>query len=124
MLVNENPDRKKKRFNLSIWFDHNKNYGGIKLYVKEYIPVKLLSRDFHSMEGFFVEIIFSIKKWLINCSYNPHKSNIRNHLDIISRSLDKHSTTYDNIVILGDFNAWVHDKALESFCKTYSSLIK
>ena len=76
------------------------------------------------MEGFFVEIILCIKKWLINCSDNPHKSNIGNHLDIISRSLDKHSTTYDNIVIFGDFNACVYDKALQSFCKTYSSLIK
>ena len=61
-----------------------------------------------------------------NCSYNPHKSNIGKHLDIISRSLDTFSTKYENIILLGDFNACVDDEALQSFCKSYSlhSLIK
>ena len=78
------------------------------------------------MESFFVEISFHKKKWLINCSYNPHKSNIINPPNIISRSLDIHSTKYENIVLLGDFNACVDDEALQTFCKSYSfnSLIK
>ena len=66
------------------------------------------------------------KKWLINCSYNPHKNNIENHLDIISRSLDTDSTKYENIVLLDDFIVCVNDEALKTFCKPYSfsSLIK
>lgn len=53
-----------------------------------------------------------------------HKSNIRNHLNIISRSLYTNSTKYDNIVILSDFNKCV-DEALRNFCKTslFSNLI-
>ena len=66
------------------------------------------------------------KNWLINCSYNPHKNNIENHLDIISRSLDTDSTKYENIVLLDDFIVCVNDEALKTFCKPYSfsSLIK
>ena len=107
-------------------FDRNINGGGIMLYVLEDIPTKLLSHDFPGVESFFVEINLHKKKWLINCSYNPHKSNIINHLNIISRSLDIHSTKYENIVLLGDFNACVDDEALQTFCKSYSlnSLIK
>ena len=95
-------------------FDRNRNGGGIMLYVREDIPAKLLSHDFPCAESFFVEINLCKKKWLINCSYNPHKNNIENHLDIISRSLDTHSTKYENIVHLGDFNACVDDEALKT----------
>ena len=107
-------------------FDRNKNGGGIMLYVREDIPARLLSHDFLNAESFFVEINLYKKKWLINCSYNHHKNNIGKHLDTISKSLDTYSTTYDNILILGDFNACVNDEVLGTFCKSYNltSLIK
>ena len=107
-------------------FDRNRNGGRIMLYVQEDIPSKLLSHDFPCVESFFVEINLYKKKWLINCSYNRHKINIENHLDIISRSLDTHSTKYENIVLLGDFNACVDDEDLQTFCKSdfFNSLIK
>ena len=101
-------------------FDCNGNDGGIMLYVREDIPAKLLTHDFPCAESFFVEINLYKKKWPRNCSYNPHKNNIESHLDIISISLDTHSTKYENIVLLGDFNACVDDKALQTFCKFYS----
>ena len=55
-----------------------------------------------------------------NCFYNPNKNNIENHLHIISRSLDTHSTKYKNTALPGDFNACVDDEALQTFCKSYS----
>ena len=96
------------------------------LYVREDIPAKLLSHDFPSAESFFIEINLYKKKGLINCSYNPYRSNIEKHVDIISRSLDALSTKYENIVLLGDLNACVDDEALQTFCKFYflHSLIK
>ena len=107
-------------------FDRNRNSGRIMLYVQEDIPARFLSRDFPSAESFFIEIKLYKKKWLINCSYNPYKSNIGKYLHIISRSLDKLSTKYENIVLLSTFNACVDDEALHTFCKSYSlhSLIK
>ena len=79
-----------------------------------------------SQKVFFVEINLYKKKWLINCSYNPHKNDLRKHLDTISKSLDTYSTKYENILILGDFNACVGDEPLDTFCKSYcfTSLIK
>ena len=84
-------------------FDRNKPGGGILLYVREDIPAKVLSHEFPTAESFFVEIIFQKKRWLINCLYNLHKISIKNHLEIISRTLDTFTTKYCNILLLGDF---------------------
>ena len=54
-------------------------------------------------------------KWLINCSYNPNKNNIKNHFEIISQALDTFSTKYENIILLGDFNVCVDDKKILQF---------
>ena len=107
-------------------FDRNKSGGGILLYVREDISTKILSHDFPSAERFFVEIILHKKKWLINCSYNPHKNNINHHLETISRTLDTFSTKYENILLLGDFNTSVDDEAMKNVCSSYclNSLIK
>ena len=107
-------------------FDRNKSDGGIFLYVREDIPTKILGHDFPSAESFFVEIILLKKKWLINCSYNPHKNNIKHHLKTISRTLDTFSTKYKNALLLGDFNTCVDDEAMKNFCISYylNSLIK
>ena len=113
-------------FNTLFRFDLNKNEGGILLCVREDIPAKILSHDFPSAESFFVEIILHKKKWLINCSYNPNKNNIKNHLEIISKALDAFSTKYENIILLGDLNVCVDDETMRNFCNSYSlnSLLK
>ena len=65
-------------------------------------------------------------KWLINFSYKPHKSLIGNHLDAVSKTLDLHSSTYDKIILLGDFNTEIDEQHMQSFCDKYSlkSLIR
>ena len=77
---------------------------------------QVLSHDFPSDESFFVEIILRKKKWLFekNCSYNPNKNNIKNHLEIISNALDAFSTKYENKILLGD------DETMRNFCNSYS----
>ena len=113
-------------FHTPFRFDRNKNGGGILLYVREDIPTKILSHDFPSAESFFVEIILHKKKWLINCSYNPNKNNIKNHLEVISKALDAFSTKYESIILLGGFNVCVDDETMRNFCNSYNlnSLIK
>ena len=78
-----------------------------------------LRHDFPSAESFFVKIILHKKKWLINCSYNPHKNNIKHHLETISRTLDTFSTKYENVLLLGDFNNCADDEAMKNFCSSY-----
>ena len=58
--------------------------------------------------------------------YNPNKNSIKNHLEIISKSLDAFSTKYENILLLGDFNVCVDDETMRNFCNSCSlhSLIK
>ena len=53
-------------------FDRNGNSGGILLYVREDIQTKVIHCDFPTFESFYVEISLHKKKWLLNCSYNPH----------------------------------------------------
>ena len=55
-------------------------------YIRKHIPATVLSHNFHSAESFFIEIILHIKKWLINCSYNPDKKTLK----IILKQLAEH----------------------------------
>ena len=71
--------------------DRNLKSGGILLYVREDIPSNLITVDISPIESFYVELNLWNNKWLINCSYNPHKSLIGNHLDAVSKTLDLHS---------------------------------
>ena len=76
--------------------DRDSNGGGIVLYVREDIPSNLLATDEKNhIESFYVELNLRNEKGLINCSYNPNKTMIWNHLDTLSTYLDLHSTTYE-----------------------------
>ena len=83
--------------------DQNGNGGGILLYVREDIPTKVIYCDFPTSESFFVEIDLHQKKWLINCSYKPHKNNIGSHLNVITKRLDMYYGKDKNFIFLGDF---------------------
>ena len=63
---------------------------------------------------------------MLDCSCNPHKNNIRNHLRTLCDFLDSHSLTYKKVLILDDFNVEVDDQSIKTFCDSYSltSLIK
>ena len=41
---------------------------------------------------------------------------IGNHLRALSEKLDKHSTSYDNFIILGDFNIEIEEQEIKDFC--------
>ena len=57
------------------------------------IPTDLIVNN----EYFFVEINLRKKKWLLCCSYNPHKNSISTHIDFLRRELDLHSSNYEYI---------------------------
>ena len=74
------------------------------LLVKEDIPSNLLIIDEKPIESFHVALNLHNSKWLVNCSYNPHKNSIDNHLDRINESLDLLSSDYEKMIFLEDFN--------------------
>ena len=73
------------------------------LCVRENIPSNLLAAyEKNHIESFYVELNLHNEKWLINCSYNPNKTMICNHLDAVSTCLDLDSRPYEKTLILGD----------------------
>ena len=104
----------------------NSNGDGLTLFVGEGIPSNLVEAEAKPIEGFYIELNLRNDRWLLNCSYNPHKNNIGNHLKTLSAFLDSHSSTYEKVLILGDFNVEVDDQKMKTFCDSYSltSLLK
>ena len=92
---------------------------GLMLFVRGYIPSNLLTIEEKPIESFYVELNLRNSKWLVNCSYNPHKNSIGNHLDRISESLDLLSSDYEKMIFLGDFNVTDDEHYMKSFCKNY-----
>ena len=99
--------------------DRNCFGGNLVLLVSEDIPSNLLIIEEKPIESFYVELNFRNSKWLVNCSYNPHKNSIGNHLDRISESLDLLSSDYAKMIFLGDFNVTDDDHHMKSFCENY-----
>ena len=87
------------------------------LYIREDTPSRLLTeyKPAENVECLFVEINIRRKKWLLCCSYNPHKNNISNHLHHLEKVLDVYLKHYDNLLILGDLNSDLKDDCLNSF---------
>ena len=84
--------------------DRNVHGGGILLYVTGNIPSKLLSIEPIHSKCFFVELNLRERKWLISCSYNPHKNNIFKHIKILIKNLDLYSSQYENNVFFFFFS--------------------
>ena len=61
-------------------FDRNSNRGGILLYIREHIPLKLIDTK-TTVEGLFVEVNLRGEKWIIGCFYNLKTSLISSHLN-------------------------------------------
>ena len=106
--------------------DRNSNGGGLMLFVREGILSNLVEAEAKPIDGFYIELNLRNDKWLLICSYNSHKNNIGNHLKALGDFLDSHSSTYEKVLILVDFNVEVDDQNTKTFCDSYSliSLIK
>ena len=96
--------------------DRNSNGGGPMLFVREDIPSNLVEAEVKPIEGFYIELNLRNHKWLLNCSYNPHKNNIENHLQALSDFLYSQSSTHEKVLILGDFNVEVDYQNMKTLC--------
>ena len=96
------------------------NGGGVMLFVREDIPAKVIASETPPVEGFYVEVKLRKQKRLISCSYNPNKSMTCQHMKALAKNMDLYSSTYENFIFLGDFNASMEHSALKDFCNLYS----
>ena len=62
-----------------------------------------------------MEIVFEKIKWLLCCSYNPHKTMITYHLHEIEKSLEFDTSNYDKIFLMGDFNSDMSETSINSY---------
>ena len=101
--------------------DRTNTGGGILVYVRDDIPSKLLNISYVSfeIECLSIEINVCKTKWLLICSYSPHKNNISNHLMNLNKIIDRNSSCYDKYLCIGDFNSETSETALRNFFDLY-----
>ena len=88
---------------------------------REDIPSKILQTPtIGDIECLIVELNLYKKKCLILGTFHPNKCLISNHLAILSKIIDQNLTSYDNIIILGDFNSEMCEDAMVDFCGIYN----
>ena len=106
--------------------DRTANGGGLLLYLRNDIPAKPLPLIDGNIECIISDITISKKKWLLIGTYNPNKALISSHLIMIRKSLGHYVSSFDNVIIFGDFNCQVGEEPMSDFCNSFGlkSLIK
>lgn len=94
-------------YNKPIRIDCNGRVGTIVLFIKKDIPM-----DLTSFEDLLIECVY-IELKLHNEKYNRNKCLIDTHLDATKRPLDLHISKYENILLLGDFNAEITESSMK-----------
>ena len=79
----------KNGFSVSNRLDQNSKGSGILLYVRDEITVLPLNR--YSLPLHIEILVFELnlrnQKWLVCCSYNPHKNLIGNYLQVLTEGI-------------------------------------
>ena len=89
--------------------------GGLLLYIRKDIAFRKLTLEFSGIECIFSEINLSKTKWLLIGFYNPDKSLITKNISILEKNVSHYLSSYDNILILGDFNAEMSNETMANF---------
>ena len=96
-------------------FDRNGHGGEVMMYVREDIPCKFLKKHStaENIEGIFLEINLRKSKWLHFGGCNPKKDNISNFLNQLGQTIDEYMAYYDNLLVVGNFNAEISESNME-----------
>ena len=117
-----------KGFGKPYHLDITSNSAGLLFYVKANLPSKLIGFYNFSSEIQCILIVSNIstKKYALLSIYRPPNQSINFFLDKLSEALDIYSKHYENICILGDFNATPENNdMIISMCnQCLSNLIK
>ena len=91
--------------------------GGILVYVKSLIPSRCLSCEnlCNSIQDVHLEINLRKEKWLVISIYRPPLQNLEYFLNKLTKMIDFFADTYENYLIMGDFNIEQSDPSLKTF---------
>ena len=78
---------------------------GLLIYIKANLPSKIINHYDFVIQCIRMELNVANKKYVIFSIYRPPKQNINYFLNSLSEGLDFYSKYYENICILGHFNA-------------------
>ena len=108
--------------------DWNKFGGGLILFVKENFPCKVINTFRLSEECEIISIDFSIsnKTCLLLGIYNPPSQNETSFVEQIKLAFNTCSTSYENFLLLGDFNMTTENSKLQDLMDAFclENLIK
>ena len=81
--------------------------GGVILHRRYSLPPHI--------EILFFELYLRNQKWLLCCSYNPHKNLSKEHLRVLTEGIQFYSKDYENILLMGYYNAEITETNMSSF---------
>ena len=79
------------------------------------ISAKRIASETPPVEDLYVEVKLRKQKWLVNCSFNPNKSMISQHMEALGKNMDIYFSTYENFIFFDDFNAGMVHSVLKDF---------
>ena len=106
--------------------DVSERSGGILVYVKDSLITKELKVTVtHDIQAVFFELNLRKQKWLMVTIYRPPHQDLTYFVEHISHILDQYQC-YENVVVIGDFNAESNEKKLSPLIEDYNlyNLIK
>ena len=93
----------------------------ILVYIRDDIRSRIIECENlpNSFEGLVIELSFNLKKWLLICSYNPHRNSIKEHMRVLPCCLNQNIQKYGNIILMRDYNAEITNASMQEFCESY-----
>ena len=96
--------------------------GGLLVYIKDHIPSKELLK-YHipkDVQIISFEINLRKTKWLLISAYRPPRTSDQYFLDTLSSLIDYYSSSYENILIMGDLNLEINNKLMVPFLESHN----
>ena len=97
--------------------DKSPKSGGILVYVKSSIPSRQLNFPNlpYKIQAIPFELNLRKEKWLVISIYRPPLESLSCFLDSLTNMIDFFSSSYDNFIVMGDFNSQPTDSIMKDF---------
>ena len=86
--------------------------------IREDTPSKLISSEKLPIQSFTVNMNLKKQKWFTNSPYLC-RTKVKELLTKLSKSKDLHTSAYEKLVSLGDFNVGMKNEKMKDFCNFY-----